>query len=882
MAFDRLWGWTMLLLALNHVAEAHVSEAEALLKFRDELVDTQRLYNWGNITNDPCGISKSSSDDWIGVTCMDEPFGGQTVWKLDLNGYFLGGTIAEGLGGLKNLTYLDLTANSFSGHIPSSLGDLYLDELHLGGNQLTGTVPQLYNNIYKLTLENNLLSGDINVMKVWDMYLGFLDLRGNDFTGRLPESLWLTPLYFTIFHLDLSHNRLTGHPPADLGTGNTPIFLDLSGNNLDGEIPRGIRPGGGPWPGVEYIDLSGNHLTGTVPSDVFWNRTDGFYLNLSNNLLTGKIDLTGNTDSSVAFLDLSFNQFEGELEIGHALGDNVEILCLQNNRLSGRLNGIFQRKFVNFDRQRRKLTDRSTLDLFSSKTFPSLRVLDLPNNMFSGTIPNSLLQMPSLEELRLQYNSLQGELPNFSYHQFSSSAFRPGNDGLCGPPLQPCHNPGLSTSKIVVIMVISVVVSGGVSLLFGWIWRQKIEAKQRQQDAELVVDFLGEDIAIMMSVEELRRATDDFSEANQIGVGGFGMVYHGTLDDGTEVAIKRSKCDASSQEKHQFLNEVKFLSQVNHRHLVRLLGFYLAQNEAILVFEFVKNGTLDEHLHLHKRPGRSSVSWQKRMEIAIQTASVLNYLHTVANPPIYHLDVKSANILLDERMNAKVTDFGISKLVQGIDATYMGTMGYMDPESVMSSVWTDKTDVYAYGVVLLELITAKPALNVERRTDTSLVKWAVPLIQSGHLEEIVDSTIVETLAANRDSMEVVAKLAIKCVRFQSALRPSMNDMLMDLQCIPNLESVLRASPQSTVRDTTLNAGAKTWYQGRCDILQISYFLLSNLYIRKIFRCSVSKDMITVYCNATNLKPKPKRFNLKPVLTVEYIALEWRCSKEVCV
>ncbi|KAL3698277.1 hypothetical protein R1sor_012353 [Riccia sorocarpa] len=213
-----------------------------------------------------------------------------------------------------------------------------------------------------------------------------------------------------------------------------------------------------------------------------------------------------------------------------------------------------------------------------------------------------------------------------------------------------------------------------------------MEAEQHKQDAELIALLLERDTTALMPLRNLQRATNDFSEENQIGAGGFGTVYRGELVDGSVVAIKKSHhVGTSSEEKYQFLNEVKILSQVHHRYLVRLLGCCLAPNNALLVFEFVPNGTLQEHLN--EKYNRAPLSWSRRLLIANQTAEALDYLHSSANPPIYHLNVKSANILIDSHLNAKVADFGLSRLALVPDATHIstfpgwkGTFGYMDPE----------------------------------------------------------------------------------------------------------------------------------------------------------------------------------------------------------
>jgi serine/threonine protein kinase len=218
----------------------------------------------------------------------------------------------------------------------------------------------------------------------------------------------------------------------------------------------------------------------------------------------------------------------------------------------------------------------------------------------------------------------------------------------------------------------------------------------------LIKALMDEKSASLMALRDLKKATNNFSESAQIGEGGFGAVYIGRLSDGKTVAIKRSKREGSEKDKDQFLNEVRILSQISHRHLVKLLGCCMESHVALLVFEFFPNGTLQEHLQ--REVGDQSLSWENRLDIAIQTAEALNYLHSGATFPIYHRDVKSANILLNDDLHAKVADFGISRLVP-TKATHVstvavqGTLGYIDPDYYTSFKLNDKSDVYSFQLV---------------------------------------------------------------------------------------------------------------------------------------------------------------------------------------
>ncbi|KAG6542024.1 hypothetical protein Mapa_016587 [Marchantia paleacea] len=298
----------------------------------------------------------------------------------------------------------------------------------------------------------------------------------------------------------------------------------------------------------------------------------------------------------------------------------------------------------------------------------------------------------------------------------------------------------------------------------------------------------GRDTAKMFSYKELSKSANGFSSDLEIGTGGYGTVFKGTLPNGTVVAIKKTNhvSDAGSE---QFLNEVTILSQVNHRNLVKLLGCCLETEVPMLVYEYIPNGTLYEHLQGLRGEKATPLDWSQRLQIAIETAEALTYLHSHAFPPIYHRDVKSTNILLDNSLTVKVTDFGLSRLVPK-DATHvstvvMGTPGYMDPEYYHNYQLTDKSDVYSFGVVLLELLTSLKPVDFERKPQQiNLAVLSILAIKRGELAEIVDPVFL-TLSDPKvmESIEAVALLALDCLAPQREQRPTMKEVMEDLNKI---------------------------------------------------------------------------------------------------
>ncbi|EFJ20814.1 hypothetical protein SELMODRAFT_108156, partial [Selaginella moellendorffii] len=258
----------------------------------------------------------------------------------------------------------------------------------------------------------------------------------------------------------------------------------------------------------------------------------------------------------------------------------------------------------------------------------------------------------------------------------------------------------------------------------------------------------------------------------------------GILQDGTVVAIKRSKSSANfGVMDEQFLNEITILSQVNHRNLVKLKGWCMDTRRnapPLLVYEYVTNGTLLEHLQCKR--GVVPLGWEQRLQIAIETAEALAYLHSVAAPPIYHRDVKSSNILLDDSLSAKVADFAATTHVSTL--RIQGTPGYCDPELMTTFRLTDKSDVYSFGVVLLELVTGQKPLDFGRESSrVNLAFYSLPLIRMEMIEELVDPKMGVVSAVERCSVARVAALADKCLAECGANRPKMREVVEELTSI---------------------------------------------------------------------------------------------------
>ncbi|KAG8660542.1 wall-associated receptor kinase 2 [Manihot esculenta] len=289
------------------------------------------------------------------------------------------------------------------------------------------------------------------------------------------------------------------------------------------------------------------------------------------------------------------------------------------------------------------------------------------------------------------------------------------------------------------------------------------------------------DAAKIFTEEVLKKATNNFSKSMVIGQGGFGVVYKGNLSDERIVAIKRSKAIDRTQIE-QFVNEVIVLSQIHHPNVVKLLGCCLETSVPLLVYEFISNGTLFHHIHddgcAHTLP------WETRLRMAEETAGAFAYMHSMQ---IIHRDVKSANILLDDKFTAIVSDFGVSRLVpfdeEQISTLVQGTLGYMDPEYFQSGILTEKSDVYSFGVVLVELLTGKKAICSEC-AEKSLALYFISSLRDGRLFEILEDRVKEE--GNAEQLERVAEIARSCLRLEGEQRPTMKEVVEDLEMVRSI------------------------------------------------------------------------------------------------
>ncbi|KAE9594852.1 hypothetical protein Lal_00013263 [Lupinus albus] len=374
------------------------------------------------------------------------------------------------------------------------------------------------------------------------------------------------------------------------------------------------------------------------------------------------------------------------------------------------------------------------------------------------------------------------------------------NDGFYGNPYiyGSCASQGTSrksnhSKKWAIVGVSSGL--GSVILLYGLWWTYKAVRRRviknrkekffkRNGGLLLQQRLSSADISvhkILYTLKDIEKATDNFNTNRVLGKGGQGTVYKGMLVDGKIVAVKKFKVQGKVEE---FINEFAVLSQINHRNVVKLLGCCLETKIPLLVYEFIPNGNLFEYLHVHNE--ELPVTWDIRLRIAKEIAGALFYLHSIASQPIYHRDIKSTNILLDEKYRAKVADFGTSRVVS-IEATHLttvvqGTFGYLDPEYFHTSQFTDKSDVYSFGVVLAELLTGKKPISLLNCEEArNLASYFVLSMEENQLFEIIDKRVADE--AQKEQITAVANLAFTCLELNGRKRPNMKEVTLELERI---------------------------------------------------------------------------------------------------
>ncbi|CAM0948565.1 unnamed protein product [Alopecurus aequalis] len=430
----------------------------------------------------------------------------------------------------------------------------------------------------------------------------------------------------------------------------------------------------------------------------------------------------------------------------------------------------------------------------------NLQYLDLSHNNLEGSIPEELSHLPSLMIIDLSNNQLTGSIPSGLLKRSQSGHLDlkyDNNPNLCTS--SSCQGKSKRVIIIVVIIILIMIVVLSVGVLLFFLQRRKkrgsITNSSKMRNNEMASSASNNDGYTDSSLplenrrftyKELVMITKNFRQV--LGEGGFGRVYHGILENGIQVAVKL-RSHSSDQGVKEFLVEAQVLSRIHHKNLVAMIGYCKEQEHMAVVYEYMPEGNLHEHIAGKDRNGRC-LTWGQRLRIALESSQGLEYLHKGCNPPLIHRDVKATNVLLNTEMVAKIADFGMSKAFSvNTNAhvstfTLVGTPGYVDPEYQATMQPSTRSDVYSFGVVLLELITGKPAI-VPGPEPIRLVQWAHKLLSQGEIEAVVDTRMQGDYDVN--NMWKTAEIALKCTGLDSLERPTMTEVVVQLQECLQLE-----------------------------------------------------------------------------------------------
>ncbi|XP_028125260.1 putative receptor-like protein kinase At3g47110 [Camellia sinensis] len=754
--------------------------------------------------------------NWLSGVIPASLFNHSSLTTFDVTINQIWGSLPWDLGiTLPNLEFFSISANQFTGSIPVSISNASkLHQLQLGPNKLTGKVPNL------ARLQN------LKWLSIGDNQLGSREADDLNFIHSLINATNLQ-------HLDVGLNNFGCKFPESIGNLSSNLqVLYLDNNQIFGSIPPGIVN----LVGLQSLNMQLNQFTGTIPSGI--GKLQNLHqLNLFNNSLSGNIPSSLGNLSLLSKLVLGLNNFQGNIPLSLGNCSNLQKLSLSQNNL----NGTIPKQVVSISSlsvyldlsqnqlsgslpmEVAKLTNLGYLDVSKNLLWgeipstlgscTSLETLRLGNNFFNGTIPSSLSFLRGLSELDLTNNSLSGVVPTQGVFSNASIISVMGNSKLCGGvaelKLPICNfkvdenrisNNALTLALSIPFGLVGLALVGCVFYLCRFRNRRKDTPSDSSKNSLLRVSY-----------QTLVKATDGFSSFNLIGVGGFGSVYKGVID-GRIVAVKVLNLLRHGASK-SFVSECEALRNIRHRNLVKVLTTcstvdYQGHDFKALIYEFMVNGSLDEWLHPNPNEDLSNEEFKKlnllqRLNIIIDVACALNYLHNQGQTPIVHCDLKPSNILLNKDMTGHVGDFGLAKFLAD-HATHdlstnetssvgiRGTIGYTAPEYGMGSEVSAYGDIYSFGILMLEMFTGKRPTDEMFKDGLSLhsfVKGALP----GSVSEILDPILFQIEGEEEQSfirsekfvecLSLILEIGVDCSSELSRERTNINDVVAKLHFI---------------------------------------------------------------------------------------------------
>ncbi|KAM0923181.1 hypothetical protein ACQ4PT_005737 [Festuca glaucescens] len=734
---------------------------------------------------------------------------------------------------LPNIQGLILSTNNFDGPIPASLLKAYdLRKLYLYNNSFTGCIPSFgsLSNLKELDLSyNKLQAGDWGFLSSLSncSRLTMLMLDGNNLQGNLPSSIGnLSSSLETFF---LRNNKISGHIPAEIGnlkglswlymdynllTGNIPltignlhsmVYLSFAQNVLSGEIPDTI----GNLVQLSSLKLDGNNFTGRIPASI-GRCTQLQELNLAHNSLDGSIPRSIFKIYSLSKeLDLSHNYLSEGIpeEVGNLI--NLNKFRISNNRLSGNIpSTLGQCMVLEYLEMQSNFFVGGIPQSFVK--LASIKIMDISRNSLYGKIPEFLITLSSLENLNVSFNNFYGEVPRGGLFDNVSTVSMQGNGHLCtsvptgGMPLcspqvdmNQKHKSLVLVLKIVMPLVVTIIILSCIATIY---WRKRVQEITHLQK-------LNEHIK-KISYEDIVRATAKFSSANLIGSGSFGMVYKGSLKCQKDiVAIKIFNLDIYGAQR-SFTAECVALRNVRHRNLVKVITSCSSVDSSgtdfkALVFQYMPNGDLENWLNpkVHEHGERNMLALIQRINIGLDVAFALDYLHNQCACPLIHCDLKPSNILLDLDMVAYVTDFGLARFLFTTPNTHQdsstslaclkGSIGYIPPEYGLSEEISTKGDVYSFGVLLLQMITGCSPTD-ERLNDGISLHEFVDRALTKNILEVVDPTMLRDDSNAIDIMKncviPLFRIGLSCSMTSPRERPDMGQVSTEILRIKHMAS----------------------------------------------------------------------------------------------
>ncbi|XVE95956.1 hypothetical protein REPUB_Repub02eG0180200 [Reevesia pubescens] len=731
-------------------------ELEVLEKLQDFQISSNRL--------------NGSIPRWVGhlinlrvFTAYENQLGGKIpdnlglvseLKLLNLHSNQLDGPIPKSIFAMGKLEVLVLTQNGLTGDLPAEIGNCSgLSSIRIGNNKLLGVIPKTIGNVSGLTYfeaDNNNLSGEV-----------------------VSEFARCTNLTL----LNLAYNGFTGIIPLEIGQLMNLQELILSGNSMFGDIPRSILG----CKNLNKLDLSNNRFNGTIPNEIC-NMTRLQYLLLGQNSIKGEIPHAIGNCVKLLELQLGSNYLTGSIppEIGRI--HNLQIaLNLSFNHLHGQLP-----------------LELGKLDKLVS--------LDVSSNQLTGNIPPAFKGMLSLIEVNFSNNLLAGPIPTFVPFQKSPDSSFQRNKGLCGEPLSfSCANSIGSDRpdyhhRVSYRIILAVIGSGLTVFVSVTVVVLLFMMRERQEKAGKSVDVVDEGtssrptiIAGNVFVENLRQAVDldavikaTLKDSNKMNNGTFSTIYKAVMPSGLVLSVKRLKSMDRTIIHHQnkMIRELERLSKLYHDNLVRPIGFVIYEDVALLLHQYLPNGTLAQLLHESSKQSEYQPDWPRRLSIAIGVAEGLAFLHHVA---VIHLDISSGNVLLDADFKPLVGEIEISKLLDPSKGTasisaVAGSFGYIPPEYAYTMQVTAPGNVYSYGVVLLEILTTRLPVDEDFGEGVDLVKWVHGAPARGETpEQILDARLSTVSFGWRREMLVALKVALLCTDSTPAKRPKMKKVVEMLQ-----------------------------------------------------------------------------------------------------